>query len=86
MAAQGRRDDAVHRAGLPLGEWIQRELQRQTPRRAVERRDLLHTEGGACADRAGAEALQHGATAQCAGLPTAGAGNHLAIKPDEQLR
>jgi putative transposase len=35
QARPGRRADAVHRARQPLGEWIQRELQRQAARRTA---------------------------------------------------
>lgn len=69
VAQQSRRADVVHRAGQPMRERICREFQRQAARRAAQRRDLPHCEGGQGADRAMASALQHGATAQLAGLP-----------------
>ena len=44
LAAAG--PDPLHRAGQSVGERLQRELQRQTERRVLERRDLLHTARG----------------------------------------
>jgi len=42
-----RCEDAVHRTGLAVGERLRGELQRQATRRAAERGDLLHAQGGA---------------------------------------
>ncbi len=44
-------EDALHRAGQPVGERIHRELQRQAAGRTLERRNLLHTRRGARRDR-----------------------------------
>lgn len=85
MAAQGRREDPVHRAGLTLGERLQRELQRQAQRRAAQRRNLLHLEGGESTDRAMAPSLQHGQAAQLVGLQTTGAKGRLASASNVQL-
>ena len=46
MAGQAAGPDPLHRAGQSVGERLQRELQRQTERRVLERRDLLHTARG----------------------------------------
>ena len=46
VGARGRRD-ALYRAGQPVGERLQRELQRQAQGRAVERGDLLLVGGAA---------------------------------------
>ena len=58
----------VHRTGNPLGERIQRVLQRKAPRRASERRNLLHAAGSAGAHRTLETALQHGQATQFAGV------------------
>ena len=44
--AAGRCEDAVHRTRVTMGEWLQRVVQRQAPRRAAERRNLLLIDGG----------------------------------------
>src|SRR6188768_4315562 len=67
-----RSQDRLHRARKPVGERLLRELQRKAARRAAERRDLLHIEGGADHDRNLAAALQQGAPTLVAGIPTAG--------------
>jgi hypothetical protein len=73
--------DRLHRARKPVGEWLLRELQRKAARRAAERRDLLHIEGGPDHDRNLAAALQQGAPTLVAGIPTAGTrGTRLAGK------
>ena len=59
----------IHRAGQPMGEWVQRVIQREVARRAVERGDLRHAVGGQGADRTVATPLQHGPAAQLAGAP-----------------
>ena len=51
LGARGRRD-ALYRAGQPVGERLQRELQRQAQGRAVERGDLLLVGAGGRAGRA----------------------------------
>jgi hypothetical protein len=77
LAREGRREDAVHRAGLALGERVHRELQREAAGRVAQRRDLHDAAGGAGADRAVAEPLQHGEAALVAGVPASGArGDH----------
>jgi len=58
-----------------MGERLQRELQRQAPGRAPERRDLLHAEGGPGAARRLATTLQPHPSAQLTRLPPAGAGS-----------
>jgi len=72
---EGRRDDALHRAGQPVGERIRRELQRQAARPSAQRRDLAHGARGQGAHRAMAAALQHGPAALIAGLPATGSGD-----------
>src|SRR4051812_11323740 len=81
MDRRRRCQDRIHRARKPVGEWLLRKLQRKAARRAAERRDLLHIEGGPDHDRRLAAALQQGAATFVAGIPTAGArGTRLAGK------
>ena len=75
LAGPARRRHAVHRAGLPMGERLCGELQRQAQRRAAERGDLLHAEGGKGSDREMAPAVRPRTTAQLAGLSTSGTGS-----------
>ena len=51
--------------GSPWGERLQRELQRQTERRVLERRDLLHTARGDGTRRAVEAAVQYRPTPSC---------------------
>ena len=67
LARRARRHDPVHRARQPLGERLRRVVQRQAARRALERRDLLHAQGGADPGRRLAAPLQRPAAAQLAG-------------------
>ena len=46
MDHRGRCAHGLHRAGKPMGERLLRELQLEAPRRASQRRDLLHPQGG----------------------------------------
>ena len=64
MAGQAAGPDPLHRAGQSVGERLQRELQRQTDRRVLERRDLLHTARGNGTRRAVEKALQYRSTSQ----------------------
>ena len=41
LAGRSRREDAIHRAGQPLGKRLQRELQRYAQKRATEARNFL---------------------------------------------
>ncbi len=71
ISSECGRGDAVHRAGLAVGERLRGELQRQATRRAAGWRDLLHAQGGKGSDREMASALQPHATAQLAELSAA---------------
>src|SRR5471030_33598 len=86
LARQGWREDAVHRAGQPLGERLLRELQLKAPRRAAQWRDLHDASRGPGADRELATALQCRQAALVARKPAAGAGSHLAASPWPALR
>ena len=86
MADEARRQDALHRAGQPMGERILRELQLQTQRRAARTGNLLYDEGGQNADRMVATVLQHAATTLVLGLQTARAESHLAKALHAALR
>ena len=57
-------EDALYRAGQPVGERLQRELQRQAQGRAVERGDLLLVGGGGRAGRAMEARVQYRPTPQ----------------------
>ena len=63
--ARLRGPDPLHRAGQSVGERLQRELQRQTERRVLERRDLLHTARGNGTRRAVEAAVQYRPTPSC---------------------
>ena len=63
VGARGRRD-ALYRAGQPVGERLQRELQRQAQGRAVERGDLLLVGAGGRAGRAMEARVQYRPTPQ----------------------
>ena len=65
MAGQAAGPDPLHRAGQSVGERLQRELQRQTERRVLERRDLLHTARGNGTRRAVEAAVQYRPTPSC---------------------
>jgi len=62
--------------GSPLREWICRELQCQTSRRAPKWRDLLFVEGSPNRHRAMAQTLQYKTTAQRAPIQTSRPGIH----------
>jgi len=64
MAGQAAGPDPLHRARQSVGERLQRELQRQTERRVLERRDLLHTARGNGTRRAVEAGVQYRATPQ----------------------
>ena len=64
MAGQAAGPDPLHRAGQSVGERLQRELQRQTDRRILERRDLLHTARGNGTRRAVEAGVQYRPTPQ----------------------
>ena len=63
VGARGHRD-ALYRAGQPVGERLQRELQRQAQGRAVERGDLLLVGAGGRAGRAMEARVQYRPTPQ----------------------
>ncbi len=65
MAGQAAGPDPLHRAGQSVGERLQRELQQQTERRVLERRDLLHTARGNGTRRAVEAAVQYRPTPSC---------------------
>ena len=73
---------ALHRTRFTLGERLLRELQRQTARRASQRRDLLHPQRGSNHDRDVAPPLQHGAATQRSRVETAGPRNHRSNRPE----
>src|SRR3546814_18962643 len=58
MAGEGRREDALHRPRIAMGEWILRELQRVAARRTAQWRDLLLTNRRPAPDRRLAAPLQ----------------------------
>ena len=68
-------EDALHRAGIALGERLQRELQWITAGRAAQWRDLLQPCRGQGGDRGLAPSLQYRASAQQPWLPPARSGN-----------
>jgi transposase InsO family protein len=70
---QGGLPNALHRAGEPVGERLQRELQREAPGRAAEAGDLQHAARGQGADRGLALGVQPHSAAQLTGLSPAGA-------------
>src|SRR5262245_24905107 len=63
VAWPDRRQDALHRAGQPVGERLLRELQLQAPRRVAGGRAVLDAARGQGADRAMAAPLQYDPTA-----------------------
>ena len=63
VGARGRRD-ALDRVGQPVGERLQRELQRQAQGLAVERGDLLLVGAGGRAGRAMEARVQYRPTPQ----------------------
>ena len=75
MAGEDRREDALHHARQPMGEWLLRKLQWLDARRALERGDLLHLGRGSDPDRSLASSLQHRQAAQLAGLSSTRPGN-----------
>ncbi len=72
VAQAHRGEDAVHRARQSLGEWLQRGLRQQAPRRVARHGNLLHAEGDESADREMETTRQPGQTAQLIGLQAAG--------------
>ena len=64
-------EDVVHRARLAVGKRLCGELQRQATRRAAERGDLLHAQGGAELGASLAPQIQPGAATQLVGLSAA---------------
>jgi len=78
LVGQDRREDALHRARIAMGERLQRVLQRQGQGRAVEWENLLYPEGSYHPHRTLATTLQHAASAQLARLPAASPRNDLA--------
>ena len=84
MAGQAAGPDPLHRAGQSVGERLQRELQRQTERRVLERRDLLHTARGCRPRRAVEAAVQYRPTTQRLGRglpPRPGGGQTIVLVP-----
>ena len=69
--------DCLHRTRQSLGERLLRELQREAPRRAAQRRDLLQSGRGPDPDRELAPPLQYQAPAFIAGVSATGTGGHL---------
>src|SRR5215216_5669027 len=65
-------EEPLHRAGLALGEWLLRVLQRKTQGRVPQWRNLLQLEGGPNHHRKLAQSLQHQAPTLCAWLSPAG--------------
>ena len=72
MAAQCRGEDAIHRAGQPVGERLQREFQREASGRVAKWRDFLLVEGGADTDRAVEAGVQHDTASQLTWMLVAG--------------
>ena len=82
LAGEDRREDALHRTGLALGERLRRELQRQAARRATQAGALLHAEGGEGPDRELALGVQSLPAAQRAGIPSSSTrGDRAATTP-----
>jgi hypothetical protein len=81
-----KRHDAVHRARQPVGERLQRIVQRQAAGRVADPGDLLFAEGRRGADCALVAARQHGQAAQRAGLSVAGARSGVALAVWPRLR
>src|SRR5215217_5145506 len=72
MAGRLGNEEPLHRAGLALGEWLLRVLQRKTQGRVPQWRNLLQLEGGPNHHRKLAQSLQHQAPTLCAWLSPAG--------------
>src|SRR3954471_18352063 len=72
MAGRVGNEEPLHRAGLALGEWLLRVLQRKTQGRVPQWRDLLQLEGGANHHRKLAQSLQYQAPTLCAWISPAG--------------
>src|SRR3954454_9177341 len=72
MAGRLGNEEPLHRAGLALGEWLLRVLQRKTQGRVPQWRDLLQLEGGANHHRKLAQSLQYQAPTLCAWISPAG--------------
>src|SRR5215204_776484 len=72
MAGRLGNEEPLHRAGLALGEWILRVLQRKTQGRVPQWRDLLQLEGGPNHHRKLAKSLQHQTPTLCTWLSPAG--------------
>ena len=73
MAGASRGEDALHRARQSMGERLQRELQRKTQGRTIERGDFLLIEGGADTDRTVEAGVQHDTASQLAWIPATSA-------------
>ena len=69
MAGDGRCADAQHHTRQPLEEWLLQVMQWLDARRALERRDLLHSDQGPNPDRSLAAALQQHQATQLVGPP-----------------
>jgi hypothetical protein len=66
-----------HPAGKPVGERLQREFQREAPRRTTKPWDLLLIERGTDTDRIVEEGVQHDPASQLAWIPaTSARDNH----------
>src|SRR3954471_3269053 len=72
MAGRVGNEEPLHRAGLALGEWLLRVLQRKTQGRVPQWRDLLQLEGGPNHHRKLAQSLQYQAPTLCAWISPAG--------------
>lgn len=86
MAWKVECEDALHRAGVSLGERILRELQRQAARRMPEPGDLLRATRGPDPHRAMAQLLQHRTATQLIGIQTTGPESRLTIANPGSLR
>ena len=80
--AGGGDADAVHRAGQPVGERVQRVVQQPAAGRAAQRRAVQQREGGGGAVGAASPGLQRGAATQFAGVRRPG-GVRSAVRPGE---
>jgi len=87
VAGASRSPDPVHRSGKPLGERLQRELQRQVQGRADPPGDLLFAQRSPGLGGAVAQGVQYDPAAQLAGLPTArSAGDPARSSVDQAAR
>ena len=75
LARQSWREDAVHRTGQSLGEWLLQELQLQVEGRAPQQRDLHDALRSRGADRELAPPLQRRQAPLVARIPTARTGS-----------